>query len=79
MAALDAFSNETKSLGLEVLRTKTKIQDFGGLLAEPVWSLLAYGEDLEGTGRFTYLGSVVRDSGCQTRKSVDRLAWQQGL
>ncbi|XP_069992460.1 uncharacterized protein [Penaeus vannamei] len=36
IAALDAFSNEVKPLDLQISWTKTKIQDFGGLLGEPV-------------------------------------------
>ncbi|XP_069994134.1 uncharacterized protein [Penaeus vannamei] len=35
VVALDAFSNQAKSLDLEVW-TKTKVQDFGDLLGEPV-------------------------------------------
>ncbi|XP_069971442.1 uncharacterized protein [Penaeus vannamei] len=38
VAALDAFSNEAKPLGLEVSWTKTKVQEFGDLLGEPVQS-----------------------------------------
>ena len=32
VVALDSFSNEANTLGLEVSWTKTKIQDFGDLL-----------------------------------------------
>ena len=63
VVALDAFSNEAKPLGLEVSWTKTKIQDFGGLLGEPVQSVRACGEDTDVTESFTYLGSVVHNSG----------------
>ncbi|XP_069992369.1 uncharacterized protein [Penaeus vannamei] len=47
VVALDAFSDEPKSLGLEVSWTKTKIQDFGDLLGEPVLILpiLLYGSE----------------------------------
>ncbi|XP_069995018.1 uncharacterized protein [Penaeus vannamei] len=41
--ARDAFGNEAKPLGLEVSRTKNKIQDFEDLLAEPVQSVRACG------------------------------------
>ncbi|XP_063597226.1 uncharacterized protein LOC134773910 [Penaeus indicus] len=37
MAALDAFSNEVKPLGLEDSRCKIKIQDFGGMLELYLW------------------------------------------
>ena len=47
VVALNAFSNELKPLGLEVSWTKTKIQDFGDLLGEPVRSVRACGEDIE--------------------------------
>ncbi|XP_069979414.1 uncharacterized protein [Penaeus vannamei] len=33
---LETFSNEVKPLGVEVSWTKTRIQDFGDLLGEPV-------------------------------------------
>ncbi|XP_069993526.1 uncharacterized protein [Penaeus vannamei] len=53
VVALDAFSNEAKPLGLEVSRTKTKIQDFR-TLGEPVQSVHACGEDSEVTESFTW-------------------------
>ena len=53
VAALDAFSNEAKPLGLEVSWTKTKVQEFGDLLGEPVQSVRACGEDIEVTESFT--------------------------
>ncbi|XP_069981083.1 uncharacterized protein [Penaeus vannamei] len=62
VVALDAFSNEAKPLGLQVSWTKTKIQDFGGLLREPDQSIRACGEDTEATESFTYLGSAVHIS-----------------
>ena len=43
MVVLDAFRNEAKPLGLEVSWTKTKIQDFGDILGEPVQSVRACG------------------------------------
>ncbi|XP_069975516.1 uncharacterized protein [Penaeus vannamei] len=63
IAALDAFSNEAKPLGLQVSWTKTKIQNFGGLLGEPVQSIHACSKDEEVTESFTYLGSAVHVSG----------------
>ena len=63
MVALDAFSNEAKPLGLEVSWTNTKIQDFGDLLGEPVRSVHACCKNIEVTESFTYLGSVVHNSG----------------
>ncbi|XP_069989513.1 uncharacterized protein [Penaeus vannamei] len=40
--------------------TKTKVQEFGDLIGEPVQSrMLRCGEDIEVTETFTYLGSVV--------------------
>ena len=60
VAALEAFINEAKPLGLEVSWTKTKVQEFGDLL-EPVQSVHACGEDIEVTESFTYLGSVVHN------------------
>ncbi|XP_069992020.1 uncharacterized protein [Penaeus vannamei] len=53
VVALDALSNEAKSLGLEVSWTKTKILDFGDLLGEPVRSACAYGEEIEVKESFT--------------------------
>ncbi|XP_069976237.1 uncharacterized protein, partial [Penaeus vannamei] len=41
----------------------TKVQDFGDLLGEPVQSVRACGEDIEVTESFTYLGSLVHNSG----------------
>ncbi|XP_069972443.1 uncharacterized protein [Penaeus vannamei] len=60
VAALDAFSNEAKPLGLEVSWTKTKVQEFGYLLREPVQSVRACGEDIEVTENFTYLAMMKR-------------------
>ncbi|XP_069983755.1 uncharacterized protein [Penaeus vannamei] len=69
VVALDAFSNEANTLGLE---------DFGDLLQEPVQSVRVCSKDIKITENFTNLNSVVHNSGLQTRKSADRLAWQQG-
>lgn len=40
MTVIDAFSSEVKHQGLEVSWNKSKIQDFGDLLGEPVESWL---------------------------------------
>ncbi|XP_070000270.1 uncharacterized protein [Penaeus vannamei] len=63
VVVLDAISNEAKPLGLDVSWIKTKVQDFGNLLREPVWLVRACGEDIEVTESFTYLDSVVHNSG----------------
>ncbi|XP_069978500.1 uncharacterized protein [Penaeus vannamei] len=65
--ALGAFSNEAKPLCLQIW-TKTKIQDFGGLLGEPVQSISACGEEIGVTESFTYLGSAVHASGLSDRE-----------
>lgn len=65
-----------KSLGLTVSWSKTTIQEFGDQL-EPVCFLFSCDKDLGVTESFTSLDSVVHNS-CQTRKSVNGLAWQQG-
>ena len=76
--ALDAFSNEAKPLGLEVW-TKTKNQDFGDLLGEPVQSVSACGEDIEVTESFTYLGSVVLNSGLSDHEVSRRIGLAAGV
>ncbi|XP_069996728.1 uncharacterized protein [Penaeus vannamei] len=73
MVALDTFSNDAKPLGLEVSWTKTKIQNIGDLLREPVRSVRACGEDTEVTECFTYMQFITLS--CQTRKSADGLSW----
>ena len=74
VVALEAFNNEVKPLGLEV--SKTKVQGFGGILGDPVQSVHACGENIEVTESFIYLVQFTA-LGCQTRKSVNLLAWQQ--
>ena len=73
VAALDVFSNEAKPLGLEVSWTKTKVQEFGDFLGEPVQSVRACGEDIEVTESFTYLGSVVHNSGLSDHEVSRRI------
>ncbi|XP_069993543.1 uncharacterized protein [Penaeus vannamei] len=71
VVALNAFSNEAKSFDLEVSWTKTKIQDLGDLL-QPVQLVRACGTDIEVTESFTYLGSVVHNSGLSDQE-ISRL------
>ena len=78
VVARDAFSNEAKPLGLEVSWTKTKVQDFGDLL-EPVHSVRACGEDIEVTESFTYLGSVVHNSGLSDQEVSRRIGLAAGV
>ncbi|XP_047470478.1 uncharacterized protein LOC125026218 [Penaeus chinensis] len=56
VTALNAFSNETNPLGLEISRTKIKIQEFGGLLGESVQLIHVCGENIEVTERSAYCG-----------------------
>ncbi|XP_069977695.1 uncharacterized protein [Penaeus vannamei] len=66
VVVLDAYSNEAKPLGLEVSWTKTKGQDFGDLIGEPVQSV----HDIEGTESFTYLDGVVHNSGLPDQEAL---------
>ena len=79
VVALDAFCNEANPLGLKVSWTKTKIQDFGGLLGEPAQSVRACGEDIEVTQSFTYLGSVVHSSGLSDQEVNRRIGLASGV
>ena len=79
VSALDAFCNEAKPLGLKVSWTKTKVQDFGGLLGEPAQSIRACGEDIEVTQNFTYLGSVVHNSGLSDQEVNRRIGLAAGV
>ncbi len=63
MLALRALHEEAKPLGLQVSWTKTKVQVFGGLLDDTVQSVHACKEDIDILDYFTYLGSVVQNSG----------------
>ncbi|XP_069994155.1 uncharacterized protein [Penaeus vannamei] len=62
----------SKPLGQEVSWTKTKIQDFGDLLGELVRSVRACGEDIEIPENFTYLDSVVHNSGLSDQETGTR-------
>ena len=79
VVALDAFCNEANPLGLKVSWTKTKIQDFGGLLGEPAQSIRARGEDIEVTQSFTYLGSAVHNSGLSDQEVNRRIGLASGV
>lgn len=76
LAALNAFSNEAKLLGPEVSWTKTKTQDFGGLLGEPVRYILAVSTS-KSQRVLHALAMQSMSQGHQTRKSIDGLVWQQ--
>ncbi|XP_069970268.1 uncharacterized protein [Penaeus vannamei] len=79
VVALDAFSNETKPLGLDVSWTMTKIQVFGDFLGEPVRSVRACGEDIEVTEGFKYLGNVVHNYGLSDQNVSKRIRLAAGL
>ncbi|XP_069988579.1 uncharacterized protein [Penaeus vannamei] len=66
------------ALGLQVSWTKTKIQDFGGLLGEPVQLIRACGEDVEVMENFTYLGSAVHVSGLSDQEVSRRIGLAVG-
>ena len=61
--ALEALHEEAKLLGLHISWAKTKVQVFKGLLDETVQSVHTCGEDIEILEKYTYLGSVVHNSG----------------
>lgn len=75
MVALDAFSNESMTLGLEVSWTKTKIQDFGGPLGKLVRTVHVDDKNSEVTESFTDFDSTVYDS----RLSQQEVSRQLGL
>ena len=59
--------------------TKTKIQDFGDILGEPVQSVRACGEDIEVSESFTYLGSAVHNSGLSDHEVSRRIGLAAGV
>ena len=77
--ALETLHEETKPLGLQVSWTKTKVQVFGGLLDETVQSVHACGEDIEILESFTYLGSVVHNSGGSRHEVLRRIGLAHGV
>ena len=60
--ALKARHKEAKSLGLQVICPKTKVQVFGGLLDETGQSIHMCGDDIDILDSFIYLVSVVRNN-----------------
>ena len=56
--------NESEPLELPVSCIKTNIQAFIDILDAAILSLPIYGEDVEVTERFTYLGSDIHGSAC---------------
>ena len=66
-------------MGLQVSWTKTKVQVFGGLLDETVQSVHACGEDIEILESFTYLGSVVHNSGGSRHEVLRRIGLAHGV
>ena len=77
--ALEVLHEEAKPLGLEVSWTKTKVQAFGGLLDDTVQSVHACGEDIEILESFTYLGSVVHNSGRSDQEVIRRVSLAYGI
>ena len=67
LGALKVLIEESKPLGLRVSWVKTKIQAFNDSLDATILSVPVFGEDVEVTERFTYLGSDIRVSaGCES-------------
>ena len=62
LGALKVLNEETELLGLLVSWVKTKIQDFNDILDAAILSVPVCGEDVEVTGRFTFLGSDIHVS-----------------
>ena len=77
--ALETFQEEAKPLGLKVSWVKTKVQVFGDLLDDAVRSVHACGEDIEIKESFTYLGSVVHNSGRSDQEVLRRLGLAYGV
>ncbi len=77
--ALEILHEEAKPLGLEVSWTKTKVQEFGGLLDDTVQSVHACGEDIEVLESFTYLGSLVHNNGRSDQEVIRRIGLAYGV
>ena len=56
------LNDESEPLGLQVSWVKTKIQAFNDILYAAILTVPVYGEDVEVTERFTYLGSDIHVS-----------------
>lgn len=61
--ALEALHEEANPLGLQVSWDKSKVQLFGGLLAETVHFTHTCGENIKILNIFTLLGSVLQNNG----------------
>ncbi|XP_069974785.1 uncharacterized protein [Penaeus vannamei] len=59
--------------------TKTKVQDFGDLLGEPVQLVCVCNENIEVTESFTYLSSVVQSSGLSDQEVSRRSGLAAGV
>ena len=60
------LNEEPEPLGLPVSKVKTKMQVFNDILDAAILSVPVFGEDVEVTERFTYLGSDIHVSaGCE--------------
>ena len=77
--ALEALHEESEPLGLKVSWIKTKIQAFGDLLDDAVQSVQACGENIEVWSKFTYLGSVIHNSGTSDYDVNRRLGLAYGV
>ena len=81
MGALAVLNEEPEPLGLRVYRVKTKIQASNDILDAAILSIPVCGEDVEVTGRFTYLGSdILVSADCEPE--VNRhlgQAWSHGF
>ena len=58
---------ESEPLGLQVSWVKTKIQAFNHILEAAILSVAIWGEDVEVTERFTYIGNDIHIfAGCES-------------
>ena len=63
----EELNEESEPLRLRVSWVKTKIQAFNYILEAAILSVPVWGEDIEVTERFTYLGSDIHVSpGCES-------------
>ncbi len=77
--APEMLHEKVKPVGLEVSWTKRKAHSFGGLLDDTVQSVHACGEDIEVLESFTYLGSVVHNSGRSDQEVIRRIGLAYGV
>ena len=71
LGALDVLNEAWEPLRLRVSWVKTKIQAFHDILDAAILSVPVCGEDIEITGRFTYLGSDIHVSACCEPEVID--------